>query len=400
MIRAARFALLTAVLPCLCFGICGCGGSAASAPSVPAPPKVTVQHPEERELVDFDPYNGWLQASETVEVRARVRGHIKQVHFVDGQMVKKDDLLFELDPRPFQAEIDRTREQANIYDAQRDLASKEEARYQDLFKKGAASRSQLDEAIAATKSFEAQHLSALEEIKRRELDLEYSRITAPIDGKISRAYLTEGNLVNAGGSDPVLTTIVTIDPIQIYMSIDERSLQQYRARRKQADKELQRKPLKEAQIPIEFGRDIDTGYPHRGVLDFAENRIDSGTGTIQVRAEVQNQKGLFLPGERVRVRIPISDSYRALLVPETAILTDQDKKYLLCLNDQNVVVRKNINSGRLLDDGLRVVLGGEPNQPVLEPKDWVIVLGLQRARINDPVEPVDASGKPIASEKN
>jgi multidrug efflux system membrane fusion protein len=260
----------------------------------------------------------------------------------------------------------------------------------------------LEETIATTKTFESQHQSALEEIKRRELDLEYSKITAPIDGKISRAYLTAGNLVNAGGSDPLLTTIVTTNPIQIYIYVDERSLQQYQKRRRKADTEgLHLKPLKEAQIPVEFGRETDVGFPNRGVLDFAENRIDSGTGTIQIRAEASNDKGIFVPGERVRVRVPISDAYQALLVPDTAILTDQDKKYLLCLNEKNVVVRRTIVPGRLLDDGMRVVLSTEKDESApLGPKDWIIVLGLQRARINYPVEPVDASGKTVASGGN
>ncbi|MGE3317452.1 MAG: efflux RND transporter periplasmic adaptor subunit [Planctomycetaceae bacterium] len=375
----------------------GCGSSAASAPSAAAPPKVTVQRFEQRELVDFDEYSGWLQASETVEVRSRVRGHIQKVHFTDGQIVEEGQLLFELDPRPFQAEIDRATEQANISLAQRERAGKEEARYTELLNKGASTQSQVDEMVAATKSFAAQYLSALEEIKRRKLDLEYSKITAPIGGRISRAYLTAGNLVNAGGSDPLLTTIVKINPIQIYIYVDERSLQNYRAGRSKADPDVAKKPLKEAQIPIEFGRDIDNGYPHKGILDFAENRIDSGTGTIQVRAEVKNDDALFIPGERVKVRIPISEKYQALLVPETAILTDQDKKYVLCLNDQNIVFRRNITSGRLLDDGMRVILGSDKDEEPLSTKDQVIVLGLQRARVNYPAEPVDAEGNAVTS---
>ncbi len=396
MNRALRAGYVCAGFVSISTFLSGCADSAASTPVTPPPPKVTVQRPEVRELVDYDPFNGWLQASQTVEVRARVRGHIQKVHFTDGQIVKKGDLLFELDPRPFQSEIDRAREQVNIYDAQRDRAAKEEIRYQELFKKGATTQNQLDEMIAATKTFEAQLLSAKEEVKRRQLDLEYSRIDAPIDGRVSRAYLTEGNLVNAGGSDPVLTTIVASDPIQIYLYVDERSLQRYQQRRRKTEADGQRpNVLKEARIPIEFGRELDEGYPHKGILDFAENRIDSGTGTIQLRGEAANDKGLFVSGERVRVRIPTSEPYQGLLVPESAILTDQDKKYLLCLNEQNVVIRKNIVPGRLLDDGMRVVLAGEKGQPALGPNDWVVVLGLQRARVNDPVEPVDGSGHPV-----
>jgi RND family efflux transporter MFP subunit len=197
----------------------------------PPPPKVMVAKPVVRPLADFDQYNGWLAAVDNVEVRARVRGHINKVHFTDGDLVKKGQLLFELDPRPFQSDIDRATEQVKIYEAQLVAASKEEARLTELVKKGGASQSQVDAAVAQTKSLEAQVESSKQEVIRRGYDLEYSRITAPIDGRIGRAQLTAGNLVNAGGSDPVLTTIVSVDPINIYFDVDERSLLKYMRQR-------------------------------------------------------------------------------------------------------------------------------------------------------------------------
>jgi RND family efflux transporter MFP subunit len=223
----------------------------------------------------------------------------------------------------------------------------------------------------------------------------YSKITAPISGKISRAMLTEGNLVNAGGSDPLMTTIVALDPIYVYFSVDERALLRYRERNPRA-KEDQLKPLEELQIPFEFGLETDEGFPRKGILDFGDNRIDPGTGTIQVRGKADNPDGTFIPGGRVRVRIAISEPYQALLVPDTAILTDLDKKYLLCLNEQNVVVRRNVRPGKLLPDGMRVVQPTQDADSGVRPEDRVIVLGLQRARLNYPVEPMDAEGKPLA----
>jgi RND family efflux transporter MFP subunit len=373
----------------LAFALAACGEKAVPPP---APPKVTVAHPEERELVDQDEYTGWLEAVETVEVRARVRGYIAKVYFTDGQIVGTGDLLFELDPRPFQAELQRVREQLGVYEAQKVAAEKEDARMKFLVGKGAVSQREAEKAEAQVKSLESQIGATKEEIARRELDLEYSRITAPIGGKISRALLTVGNLVQAGGTDPLLTTIVSIDPIYVYFNIDERSLQRYQQRHPRRPEGT----LKEARLPFRFGLDTDEGYPHDGVLDFADNRVDRDTGTIQVRGVARNPKGRFVPGSRVRVRVPVSDPYKGILVPDTAVLTDQDNKYLLVVDDRSVVHRRDVKLGKLLEDGMRLVLPGDGQDQGLKENDWIIVLGLQRARINYPVEALDASGNPIA----
>jgi RND family efflux transporter MFP subunit len=264
----------------------------------------------------------------------------------------------------------------------------------ELLAKRVVVQSEVDKAEAVRKTWDAQITSGDEEVKRRELELSYSRITAPISGKISRAMITEGNLVNAGGSDPLMTTIVALDPIYVYFSVDERALLRYRERnpRSKAD---QLKPLEESQTPFEFGLETDDGFPRKGILDFADNRIDPTTGTILVRGKADNADGVFIPGGRVRVRIAVSSPYQTLLIPDTAILTDQDKKYTLCLNEKNVVVRRNIRPGKLLPDGMRVVLPSEGEDSGLNPEDWVIVLGLQRARVNYPAEPMDIDGKPL-----
>ena len=353
-------------------------------------------HPEQRTLVDEDLYNGWLEAAETVDVRSRVRGHIVKIGFTDGQIVKKGDLLFQLDPRPFEAEVGQARDQLRIAEAQKVAADRDYDRMKELVVTGSVSKSEADKSEAKALSLAAQVAAAKQEITRRALDVEYARITAPIGGRISRAQLTVGNFVNAGGTDPVLTTIVSVDPIYLYFNIDERSLQRYQ--KTVAERIRQGVSVKQAKFPFSFGLDSDQGFPNQGVLDFANNRVDQTTGTIQVRGVVANPQGRFTPGSRARVRIPFGDPYQAILVPDTAILTDQDKKYLFLLNEKNVVYRRDIKPGRLLDDGMRVVSPAEKGQEI-KPSDWLIVVGLQRARINNPVEPMDSSGNPIAQAK-
>ncbi len=361
----------------------GCGPAATG--SGPASPKVAVSHPVVRELVDEDDYRGWLQASETVEVRSRVRGHIKKIHFTDGQIVEKNQLLFELDPRPFQVMVDEALAQAKALEAQKVAAAKELDRYRELVVKKAVSQQEFEKVEADVLSYDARIAAKMQEVERFRLDLEFSRVTAELAGRIGRAQLTEGNLVNAGGTDPVLTTIMALDPLYVYFSVDERSLQRYQRFRRERLGDKAAVPVRAEKIPFRFGLDTDEGYPHQGLLDFADNKVDPATGTIEVRGVVQDPKGLFTPGSRVRVRIPASDKYVATLVPDTAVNTDQDRKYLLTVDEKNVVQRRNVRLGRLLDDGMRLVLGAEPE---LKPDEWIIVDGIQRARLLYPVEPV------------
>lgn len=372
----------------LVLGFAGCQEASSEAPQASAP-KVTVSHPEKRELVDEDDYSGWLRASETVEVRARVRGHIKQVHFVDGALVEKDQLLFELDPDPFQVEIDAGKAQARALEAQKNAAEKDVARYTELVKSGGATQQQLEKAQADAQAYEGQIAAKMEEVERYELDLKYSRVTAPISGRISRAMLTQGNLVNAGGSDPLLTTIVAIDPIHAYFNVDERSLQNYQKMKAGAAETPPDVPKEKSEltqtIAFRFALDSDEGFPHEGLLDYIDNVVDSTTGTIEVRGTVRNERAQFTPGSRIRVRIPVSRPYQALLVPDIAVNTEQDQKYLLVVDEKNEVKRRNIRPGRLLDDGMRVVQSATPE---VTENDWIIVEGRQRARLNYPVEPV------------
>lgn len=396
--RQRRFVPATVACLAVLSAISGGGCATKTEALSPPPPRVTVQHPVQREIIDYNEYSGWTDASKTVEVRSRVRGHIQDVAFTDGQMVEEGQLLFQLDPRPFQEEINASLAQVEIDRAQLEFAAAEEARSQELYEKKVTTKADLQLKTATRKTWEEKIVAAERDTDRKKLELEYSEITAPIAGKISRAQLVAGNLVNAGGSDPLLTTIVALDPIYVYFFVDERALLDYRKRNGATARRTHEKPLKESQIPFDFGLETDTGFPHHGILDFADNKIDSKTGTIEVRGSTKNADATFLPGSRVRVRIPISESYQAILVPDSAVLSDQDQRYLLCLNDENVVVRRNVAPGRLLEDGMRVILPGPADSKPLTTDDVVVVIGLQRARINDPVEPLDAEGKPYQRE--
>jgi RND family efflux transporter MFP subunit len=367
--------------------LAGCKSEPPAAQT--SPPKVTVSKPIVKDNeIDYDEYNGWLVAKDPVEVRSKVRGFVKSIHFKDppegkpaeGEIVKAGDPLFDLDPDPFQDEIVRAKEKVKVYDAQQVAAEKERVRLTELEKKGGASKAQVEKAEADVQSLNAQIDAAKTEVKMRVRDLdEYAKIKAPIGGRIGRSLVSIGELVKQG--ETLLTTINSVDPIKVQFSANEQAVQ--RARRSALNKSKEGKvpAIKDAKVPFKFALDTDKDFIREGILDFADNQTDSKTGTILVRGETGNKDGLLLPGDHVRVRVPISDAYQALLVPDTAVNTDQDQKYLLVLNDKDDVERRNVRLGKLADNGLRVV---ETN---LQPSDRVIIEGTQRARIGHPVTP-------------
>ena len=361
----------------------------AQAP--PPPPKVTVENVGTREVIDYIEHNGWLDSAQTVEVRARVRGHLDKVHFQDGQMVKAGDLLFELDPRPFQADLARAEALVVALQAQQDATQKEQKRQESLLGRGGASQSLVDKLTADVIALGAQVSAQQKEVERARLDVEYSRITAAIDGRIGRAMLTAGNLVNAGGSDPLLATLVSIDPIYLYFNVDERALQTYQARRRAAHGDP--KPGEKLSIEVQFALDTDAGFPRRGTLDFADVKVDPGTGTITVRATVKNDKLEFVPGSRAMVRVAVSDPRQVAIVPDSAILADQDRRYVLGVGAENKVERRDVALGNLLDDGMREVSPRDPKAPAFKADDRIIVEGLLRARLHQPVDPVQPGDK-------
>jgi len=346
--------------------------------------------PEQRETVNNLEFNGWLQADKVQEVRSRVRGHVAKVHFTDGQTVKKGDPLFEIDPRPFQAAFDGAKAQVAAADATFKLAKAEHERNAFLLGKGAVAQQEFDVSFAKQGVSAAEKLKAERAVDRAQLDLDYSHITADQDGRISKAELTEGNLVNAGSSDPLLTTITSFDPIRLYFNVDERTVQDYARRLGVEGKSLTEvlAQMKDTKIPFTFELDGEKGFSHKGTLTFSDNRIDPSTGTLQVYGTVPNKDGFFTPGARVRVRLPYGKASASLLVPETSILADQDKRYVLIVDDKNMARRRNVTLGVLADDSMRAIQPADKLDEGENPAEWwVIVDNLQRVRINYPVDP-------------
>jgi RND family efflux transporter MFP subunit len=357
-----------------CAPTAGCRREPPAVASLP-PPQVSVAAPLEREVVDFDEYTGRLAAIEEVDVRARVRGYLIKVNFTEGSEVKQGDVLFEIDPRPFQAELDAAKGQVAQWEAKLARAEADVTRNERLLPKGAASQKDLDQAVADRGEARAAIQSARAAVERTALDVEFTKVIAPISGRVSRAYVTKGNLVNAGGGEAtLLTTIVALDPIYVYFDVDERAALQYQQAAQKRAGENERLPtIREAKISVSLGLSTESGFPHAGVVDFADNRVDPQTGTIRVRGVFANANRIFTPGLFARVRVPVGDKYQAVLVPDRAIGTDQGQKYLLAVNDKNVVEYRAVKLGRL-HDGLRVIQEG------IKPGELVIVNGIQRAR--------------------
>ncbi len=319
----------------------------------------------------------------TVGVRAQVRGQLMKVYFKDGQLVKADELLFEIDTRTYKAALDAAKAQKASADAAFELAKTEYARTATLVGKNAASREELDVWKAKQAISKADRLKAEADMEKAQLDLDFCKIAAPISGRISRPQLTEGNLVNAGGSDTPLTTIVSIDPIYVYFNVDERSLLRYRRDYDKESKPRGEEAIKELKIPLFVAIEGDADYSQKGILDFVENRVNHSTGTIQGRGILDNPNRLLDDGMRARVRIPVSDPHQALLINERAIGTDQGIKYVYVVNADNVVERRDVQPGRFFE-GLVAIDAG------LKPKEWVIVNGIQRMRDGIKVDPKQA----------
>lgn len=357
----------------------GCSSSLPVAET--PPPPVSVSQPLSREVIDRDDYEGRIGAVDTVEVRARVRGHLDKVNFQDGQMVKKGDLLFEIDPRPYQAALDGAEAQKAAGEANLKFAKAEYARIRGLVSKNAASREELDVWIGKEGIATAEVQKAVAGIEQARLDLDYAKIKSPINGKTSRTQVTAGNLVNAGGGDTLLTTIVTVEPMYVYFDVPERALFGYRQHFRKAPADGGAEPsVKELKIPVYVGVEGESGYPHAGVIDFADNRINPSTGTVQIRGVLPNDKQILDAGMRARVRVPVSDPHKAVMVTERAIGTDQGRKFVYVVNDQNVVERRDVQLDRV-SDGLQVVREG------VKPDDWIVVNGIQRVRDGAKVEP-------------
>jgi multidrug efflux system membrane fusion protein len=354
-------------------------------------PAVTANQPIEREVTDWDEYPGRLESVDMVEVRARVTGYLQEIHFRDGDEVKKGELLFVIDPRPYQAELERWQAELKQAETRLELASNEAARAEKLLQTKAISEEESDSRNKLVTQTAAAIQSGKAMVDTARLNLEYTRITAPISGRVGRKLITEGNLVNAGtGQSTLLTTIVSLDPIYCYFEPDEQSILKY----ERLAREGKQPSLRGKDMLCELALATETGFPHRGVIDFVDNRIDPTTGTLRIRGLFANPgpDHALEPGAFARVRVPASGKYQALLITDAAIGTDQEKKYVLAVNDQNVLEYRPVQLGPVVD-GLRVVRDG------IKPGDWIVVNGLMNATPGAKVKAdrVAAGGKPLGT---
>ncbi len=340
-------------------------------PSV-QPPVVSTLHPVAREIVEWDEYIGHLESPETVEIRARVSGYLDKVHFKEGKEVKKGDLLFTIDPRPYQAEFDHADAEHERAISQTELAKNDYERAKRLIATKAISEEDYDTKSKTYSAAQAAVRSTKAALNLAKLNLEFTEVHAPIDGRISRALVTEGNLVSGGVSGAgatLLTTLVSLDPLYLYGDADERSILKYL----QLRREGKRVSARDEQIPAEMGLADETGFPHKGHMDFVDNRVDPNTGTMRARGVFPNEDHSLSPGFFARIRIHGSGKYPALLIPDRALGSDQAQKFVYVVNAEKKVEFRPVTIGPIID-GLRVVKTG------LKSGEQIIVEGLMRVR--------------------
>src|SRR5437588_527680 len=339
-----------ALLPCLSIGIAGCARAPAEAPAAPA--QVTVSRPVERNVTDYADFTGKTAAVDSVEVRAHVWGYLDKVNFKEGALVKKGDVLFELDPRPYQAMLNQAKAKVAQDEAQLTYDEAEYQRNLKLASTGAVSRSDLDKTSAALNVDLANVAADKAVVASRQLDLEYTKVTAPVSGRVSRYVVTVGNLIQSGDQNggTLLTTIVSIDPMYAYFDVDERTVLRVLA----LIREGKAHSARDSEVPVSLGLATDEGFPRQGTINFVDNQVNPQTGTLRVRGMFPNTEEILAPGLFVRVRVPSGEAHRALLVTERAIDTDQGQKILYVVDQKNGVVSRPIRVGAL-HDGLRVI---------------------------------------------
>ncbi len=367
---AAALALATLVASC---------GDKPQQRGAPPPPAVTVALPIKRTISDFDEYVGRFVALNTVEVRARVSGYLDGVHFKDGQVVKKGDLLFTIDKRTFQNALDQA--QANLATAQSnlDFTAKDLARGQQLVREKTITDQTFEQRAQAARNARAAVNNMEAAVRQAKLDMEFTELRAPIDGRIGDRRVSVGNLVTggSGGNTTLLATIVSTDPIQFEFTFDEASFLRYE-RLAKGGKDIASRGA-DAKVTLKL---IDEKkFDHVGHMDFVDNVISTSTGTIRGRALFDNPNGVFTPGMFARIRVPASAPYEALLVPDVAIGSEQSRKFVLVVDGDNKVQTKYVELGQLVDEKLRVIKSG------LGPNDRVIVNGMARTRAGQKVNP-------------
>ena len=359
----------------LLLALTGCRKAPPAQQQGPLP--VNVITAVEKEVTEWDEFTGRIEAVESVDVRPRVSGYITEIHFKAGAVVNKGDLLFVIDPRPYQADLDRATANFEQAEAQVKLAQIDFKRTQALRQKNVVSPEEFDQKAASLQQAEASGRSAKAARDSAALNLDFTRITSPITGRVSNERVTVGNLVTAGSTDTVLTTVVSVDPFYVYIDADENSLLKYLKLREEG----KRKSAVDGQIPayIELANEI--GFPHEGYIDFVDNRLDPNTGTQRARGVFKTWNERLAPGFFVRMRIPGAGKYQAVLIDDKVISSQQGVKYVFVVKADNTIEHRNIETGPIFD-GKRIVKKG------LKDGEKVVSTRLQIVQPGMPVSPV------------
>ncbi|MCI0637590.1 MAG: efflux RND transporter periplasmic adaptor subunit [Gemmataceae bacterium] len=371
------------------FVLAGCSNEPTLAPTPTI--EVLVSQPVLEKIADWDVYTGTVDAKESLEVRARVRGHIKDVRFTEGEEIAAGKDLYVIDADPFQADLKQAQGQLSTWEAKLKLAEEKIAFYKPLAEKGSVSKEELLKVIADKEESIGGIATTRGKILEAELNIGYCTIKSEIAGKVGEALFTKGDLVNSSGADSLLTTIVGVDPMYVYFYVHERIYQDYRKLLLARSAKEPTPPGTKLKIPVEMAIGSDPNFAYKGFVDFVDNRVDPATSSIKVRAKFDNPKGpdgrrLLTAGLFARLRITLAEPYLATLVADRAILADQSLKYVLVVNkaNKNVVERVDIEpANRVQENGLRVVNAG------LKGGEWVIVEGVNRARPGASVAPKD-----------
>ena len=375
-----RVALVVALIAAL-LAASGCRRSPDAA--APPGPKVSVARPLVREIVEWDEYTGRLQALDSVEIRPRVNGYIQSIDFADGAIVKEGDLLFVIDPRPYEATLRRAQAEFEVAKSRLEQAQNETARATRLTQSHAISTEDAERRATTLHQAEASLAAARAAVESAGLDVEFTRVVSPLAGRVGRHLVDEGNLVSGGSPNAtLLTTVVSIDPIHCYFDADERAYLKYMRLAQRGERASSR----DVNNPVELALTDETGFPHKGWMDFVDNQFDVGTGTMIGRALIPNSDHLLAPGLFARVRIPGSGRHQAVLLPDEAIGTDLDQKFVWVVDAENHAQYRRVTLGPR-HEGLRIVRDG------VGADDRVVIAGIQRVRLGLAVTPEE---RPLA----
>jgi RND family efflux transporter MFP subunit len=377
MTRRSRLGIASALVPGLCLALAGCARAPSEAPAAVRPP-VTVSYPVQREVTDYADFTARTAAVDSVELRARVSGYLDKVNFKEGALVKKGDVLFEIDPRTYQAVLKHAEGNLAAAEAHAERLTADLARARRMISSQAIGKEEYDRIAGDRGEAAASRAAAQAAVERAQLDLGFTKVTAPVSGRVSRYFVTVGNLVSAGDltGGTLLTTIVSVDPMYAYFDVDEHTV----LRVKQLIREGKAKTPDDPDIPVWLGLANEDGHPHRGSIHFIDNQVNPRTGTLRVRGVFPNKDEALTPGYFARVRVPIGVAHRSLLVSERALDTDQGQKVVYVVDKDNRVVAHPVRLGAL-HDGRREITDG------LKPGERVIVNGLQQVRPGITVEP-------------